>query len=463
MLNFAYAYKPDPVSAAIQTEAAQSERERQERFRVAWKAYQSGLKQPLTVRPGDPNDNIVLSYPRLTVDKGVSALFGEETNFQVAEKFPLGADKKPVLPANQVYLNDVWKQNKKMTRLMELGVNGGVFGHGFLQLRKEPRLKYLRIMPLCPEQMQMFWNPQDIEDIWEFRQTWGGVNPRTGKATAFRRRTLKEGLRWTVVDEESTEGDSRWRETGRTTWPYEWSPILHCQNLINPGEAWGMADIEPDVLSQNSALNFLASNTNRIIRYHAHPHLWASGTEADEIDVSVDNITVFPAENASLNKIEMEGDLSGVMAFFDRMQDAYDEQTRIPPVSRGKVEDAGALSGVALKILYGPLLEKTAVKRMLYGEMLSDLCRRLCEVAKQDVPEDIYIKWGNPMPADEKGEAEVYTLHKNLGVSTQTILDKLGYDAETEMAQTNEEADAQMAREIKTEQATMQSRFDRGE
>ncbi len=462
MLNFAF-YKPDPVSAAIHTEARQAEYERQQRFKYAWAAYQRGLPNPLIVRPNDPNDNIILSMPRVTVDKGVTALFGEETCFQVEEKFPLDSEKKPILPANQQYLDAVWKQNKKMTLLNTAGTNGGVFGHSFLQMRRDPAKKYVRLDALCPEQMEMHWNPEDINDVWEFRQTWGGVNPKTGKATAFRRRTIKDVMTWFVVREHSTEGDARWQFDSEERWPYEWSPIFHCQNLLNPNEAWGMSDIEPDILALNSGINFVTSNQSRIIRYHAHPHLWGSGFDANEVDLSPDTVTVIPAEGGKLDKIEMTSDFSGVLAFLDRLKDAYDEQTRIPGVARGKLDKVGPLSGVAMKIMYGPLLEKTATKRMLYGDMLMELNKRLCEYAVIDVPEDIYIKWGNPMPGDEKGEAETYQIHAALGVSTQTILDKLGYDAETEMAQSSEEADAEMARTIKTEQSTMQSNFDRGE
>ena len=45
-------------------------------------------------------------------------------------------------------------------------------------------------------------------------------------------------------------------------------------------------------------------------------------------------------------------------------------------VSVGKVDNIGALSGVALEILYQPLMELTYVKQMTYGPLLEEVNRR---------------------------------------------------------------------------------------
>jgi hypothetical protein len=467
MLNFAY-NQMQPVAMLEMGKAMAVEHERQIRFKKAWSAYQKGLPKPLLPLPEGIDDNVVLSYPRLTVDKGVAALFGEETCFWTEEKFPLDDEKKPILPPEQEYLDAVWKQNKKMTLLNCGGINGGVFGHVFYKVFEQPGLPYLRIVDVTPEQMNVFWNPEDIADVWEYHQTWGGIDPRTGKPKAFRHRTIKqdaalpEYVTWTIVKEQQTEPDTRWVETGRVNWPYSWSPVFHCQNLLNPSEFWGLADIEPDILSINHAVNFIASNLNRTLYYYTDPKLVGKGFEADAINTAIGNMIILPSPDAALDKIEMDSDYAGAQNFFDRMKDAYDECTRVPAVARGKVENAGQLSGVAMRILYGPLLEKTATKQMLYGDMFIEMNKRLCEYGKVTVPENIYIKWGNAMPSDELAEAQAYEIHQRLGVSTQTILDKLGYDAETEMSQRGEEDDAAMERTIQTEQATMAANFSRG-
>jgi hypothetical protein len=242
-------------------------------------------------------------------------------------------------------------------------------------------------------------------------------------------------------------------------WRYTWSPIHTCQNLQCPDEVWGMSDIEPDILSINNAINFAASNINRILRFHAHPKLVATGIQASDMEMSVDGVTCLPSADSKLTQIEMMSSLADALQYWNLLKDAYDEHTRIPGIARGKVEDVGTLSGVALRILYGPLMEKTAVKRLTYGEMLIELNQHLLEMGGYDPETEIEVKWGHAMPSDEKGEAEVAEIHSRLGVSNYTILEKLGYDAEEEQKKKSAEDDTQMNREAEL----MQARFDRGD
>ncbi len=84
---FSFLLKPtvDPVSATVLAEYDAQTRERDERFAKAWDAYCGNLEEPLKVKPGDYNDNITLSFPRVVVDKGVASLFGEEVEFKVKD------------------------------------------------------------------------------------------------------------------------------------------------------------------------------------------------------------------------------------------------------------------------------------------------------------------------------------------------------------------------------------------
>lgn len=464
MINWLFGQR-DIVTQSEVSRFQQEQQKRAFRFRQAWQAYCGEMGKPLRTRVGEYDYNVMISLPRLTVDKGVAALFGEETCFELEDGVTSGGvDGEESRTPEQQFLDGFWQQNKKMSFLQSVGTNGGIFGQVFVKIAIQPELEYPRLINLCPEQMDIVWDPEDIEYITAFIQTWHGVDQVSGKAVAYRETTKQVGTRteprWLITSEISEDG-KRWQEwKPPMRWQYSWCPIHTSQNLICPNEVWGHSDIEPDILSAANAVNFAFSNLNKILALHAHPKLWGKGFQASEVDFSVDGMTVLNAKDGEINKIEMMSSLESAMQFANNTWDAYDAITRIPAITRGKIENSGQVqSGTALRILYGPLVEKTATKRLLYGDMLEKLCLHALEAGGFATESDIEIKWGNAMPADELGEAQVAEIHERLGVSKYTILEKLGYDAEKEQEKKTEEADAAMQRE----QAAMQQAFDRGQ
>jgi len=116
------------------------------------------------------------------------------------------------------------------------------------------------------------------------------------------------------------------------------------------------------------------------LKYHGHPKTWGKGFEAAELRIAVDETVVLPSPDAELHNLEMLNDLSSAIDFYKRLKEALHETSQIPEVALGKLESTNGLSGLALQILYQPLIEKTETKRQLYGEMLVDLNRRMLEV-----------------------------------------------------------------------------------
>jgi len=56
---------------------------------------------------------------------------------------------------------------------------------------------------------------------------------------------------------------------------------------------------------------------------------------------------------------------------------------------------------------------------------------------------DITVTWESPLPVDDLPTVQAYILLKSIGVSNNSIMRKLGYDPDEEMALSNAE-DAQM-------------------
>jgi hypothetical protein len=128
----------------------------------------------------------------------------------------------------------------------------------------------------------------------------------------------------------------------------------------------------------------------------------------------------------------MQSDLGSSIQLYLRLREAFHEIARVPEIATGRVEGVGSLSGVALQILYQPLVEKTQTKRRLYGDLLVETNRRLLAIGGFGNDLMTTLHWPELIPGDPEAEAKTLILWQQLGVSQDTILRRLGLDPATE-------------------------------
>lgn len=442
-----------------------AEQEREERIQDAWARYHGvwrgpgdryGWPRPLRITGTDPQggDNTLFNLAKLAVDKSVSVLFGVDLDFEV--------DAAAELP-EEAWLRECLDANGRMALLHRLGVSGAVCGQAFLKLRQaDPTIghSFPRVILWDPACVAVRWDPADYERVISYTYRWQGVEPRTARPVAYRQRVeALDGGRWRIVDERSIGSSVRYEQVAEELWPWSWSPVLTCQNLPCPHEWWGQSDLEQDVLRVGEALNFTASNLARILRVHAHPRTWGAGFHGEQLDISVDRIAILPA-GAELHNLEMTSDLSSTLEYLRLIREMHHELTRIPEVASGRLERTGQLSGVALRILYAPLIELTETKRLMYGGLLRELGRRLLEMGGYGPDRAVEPQWPEIVPADPAGEAQTALMHHQLGVSRDTLLSRLGFDPLVEAEKrTGEE---QTERQAMADRLTMWERDGQG-
>ena len=432
------------------------DRARQRRIATAWLAYQGEQKKPLLNKPGQADDNTQVNLARLTVDTTAFYLFGKDLEFEIAddEADTTGNDDTGAETPADVWLENVWKQNKQQTFLLKVGLNGAVCGHVFIKIQPTAGMPYPRLINLDPGCMSVEWMPDDIECVYRYVYEYTANDPIQGRMRNYRQTTEQNGATWVVIDEESDPDSTRWIETGRAVWPHPFPPIIDCQNRPAPNEYWGVSDLETDVQELNAAIDFNLSNTARIIRYHAHPKMVAKGFDGKDLKTGPDQLTVLPTKDSDLWAVEMQSDLTSSQSFYDRLKAAYHEVTQIPEVAVGKMDNVGVLSGLALQILYGPLLQLTNVKRRTYGDMLAELNRRLLALGNFGDANDVETHWPELLSSDPAGEADTLAAHQRMGVvSTETLQRKLGYNPETEAPKIAAEKAASMQQQMAMMQA----------
>lgn len=429
------------LSARIfQERQADEASDRLKRYKRAWDYYHGEHDKPLPVRMGQPDDNVILNYTRYIIDKSVAFLFGKDPTFELEE----GA----VTP-DEEWLEEFWRRNHKMTFLAKLGMMGSLYGHIFVKIIPDGREDgYPRLVLLEPENMTVFWLPQDIEDVWRYVFEIVAEG-RDGEDYNWREIIERdEGDRWQVmhrIAKGKSSGD--WREDPDNpdiAWPYDWPPIVTCQNIPCAGAYYGLSDIED--LDEQDAINYLASKVQRILRYHAHPKTIGKGFRPGDVRVTEDDMIVLPSMESDVHNLEMQSDLSAALGFMMRMVDTYMTTTRAPRIDPATM-NIGAMSGFALRVLLGDTLEKNSLKQRTYGDLLTEINRRVLEIHGAGAENFTTIHWPDPLPDDEQAmmTGDKFELDYNL-VSKETVRNRRGLndkDEKERIAAEKEEAQEQ--------------------
>jgi hypothetical protein len=428
------------VSRSLVAAAEGDEKARKRRMADAWARYWGQYPQSLEKTPTDPkgDDNTSVNLARRTVDISAFYLFGKPCTFTVGGEEETPADE---------WLAACWEANRQMTMLLEFATGASIHGDGFLRLYPaKPGEDFPRIVALDPQIVTVEWEPADFTRERRFLIEFNEVNLIAKTATAHRHRIERVSTGGWLIIEEVSHGDSkRWQSVNEEAWPYAFPPVFHCKNLPAPFSYYGRSDIEEDVLDLNGAINFVLSNINRILRVHGHPQIYATGVrQGAQLDKAIDSIWQLPSDDSKVGTVPAIENLDSHFGQLQKLRDAYHELTSIPEIATGKVENIGQLSGLALEILYGPLVQMTSVKRAFYGEMLIEVCKALLELGGYG-KQSVEIKWPQILPKNRKEEADTAIALNEVGVSQETVLTELGYDpaaeAEKRDAETERAAD----------------------
>ncbi len=431
------------MQTLAQAPIPQADQDRKREMRDAWKSYRGELPDPLTVKPNQPNDNVKTNRCAPIVNKGVSFLFGPVLKMECR---------------HQDFMDGLWgNDDDKMTLLAQTGINGGVCGQPFLKLiPAEGEMKFPRIVVLDPLIVRIVTAPDDCSltlayvieypgaDDIQKRQIIARVDPDNLAGIAG---NYDLDDTWEIANFERRGQADTWYQVGETeVWPYPFAPIFTAQNLPNPNEAWGLPDLTPDIIEMNKSLNFVQSNTSRILKFHGHPKTWGRGFRASQLSTAVDDLIIIEAPDGTLQNLEMQSDLASSLAFISMLRDAMDEQSRVPAVALGRMENMtrGEISGVAIQLLFQPLIEKTVQKQRLYGRLIREISRAALVLAGviplqgwEDYP--IELHWQDMLPIDDLQAAQTSLMLKQLGVSNSTLLQRLGFNPDDELAKSAQE------------------------
>lgn len=388
----------------------------------AWAYYEGNHRKPLKVKRGQVDDNVILNVTRKAISQAVSLLFGEVPTFEIGDDAQ-GEDDQ--------LLDDLWTANDAQILLHNMALQGALGGHVFVKLVPSETIG-VRLLLLNPRQVTVYWQPDDMQAVTAY------VIGYQLSDTEVRQDIVRNGASWLVRDLVRERGRN-WEIKQELTWGFPWAPIVDWQNLPDPDDYYGDPDlVRPEL---NDALNFVASNTMRIIKHHGHPKTIGVGMRASDVqETAVDGFWSVPNPDAKISNLEMQSDLGSSMAFLQLLQQWFFAEHRAVDMA-SFAADLGNLTNFGLRTIYKDALDKLGTKRSLYGKGLADISERsLALMGRAARPT---VNWSDPLPFNDQEEIAGIQTEMGLGIlSKETAASLRGRDWELEQERIAEETAA---------------------
>ena len=300
--------------------------------------------------------------------------FGRGVNFRAPK------ETEHIVPA---LLERVWEvDNDKATTIWELGNQGSVSGDVFCKVAYEEAWysgldengqpipgvlqRYhpgrVRLLPMNAAQCFPEWHPHDKERLLRFKQKyrfWG--TSAEGTRMVF---TYTELITEAYIEEYINDQlvDARPNPLGTI-------PVASCPNILVSGSPWGMSDIA-DQIVLNREYNEKATDVSDIVNYHAAPVTVMTGAKSSQLEKGAKKIWGGLPKDASVFNLELGGGgVDAGLKYMEMIKKAMHELTGVPEGALGDRQPVSNTSGVALAILYQPMMQRTNHKKMTYGKL----------------------------------------------------------------------------------------------
>lgn len=404
-------YAPD--DRVLRAAADAERRERQQIHERNWRYYRGDHPQPLDPQRGD--DNVTLNLCRQVIDRTVAFLVPD---------FPtLELDDPAVDSPAENWLRAAWQANQGAVTLATLALNGALDGHVYARI--VPARPFPRILALNSAHLITFWDADDFSRVLWYELSW-----QVGR-TVYRQDVVKDGRRWLIRD--FVRQANRWVLEREEVWPFSDGPIVAWQHQIHPTRFYGRHELPHARL--NDLINKVASDTARILRFHAFPRTVGTGFEAENVQSSgIDDFWVIPEKDARVYNLEMQSDLAASLHFLQLLTDHFLAESRVTMLN-GDPQHFKGVTNLGVRVAYLDQIAKTEMLRRQYTQGIQALSRSMLALSGEYPPVTPTVHWGEPLPVDRREAVELAARQIELGLlSPQHAAAQLGLDWEAEQA-----------------------------
>lgn len=372
-------------------------RQLSERYEKSEKYYKGKHPKSLIVEPDDPyDDNIVINVLKGALDRTLSFLFPSMPTFQ----FDTDSDGET---EEERFIRDAWVQNGGAFFISKVSMNGAKLGHNFVRILPPTRNNpYPRLVGIRPGTIIVYWKADDMDTpIW-YEQRWSVGDDEYLVDYINEADFAPEGQpeQWRIV-QYTRRHSNEWTLQKEEIWPYYYGPIVDWQHLPEANEYYGRQETTDDQLALNRAINKVASDINRILRFHAFPKTVGTGLEAGDVKgTAIDGFYATPNEKANIYNLEMKSDLASSMNMLNFLNDTFLSQARVV-IMKGTVKDFQRVTNTGIRAVFLDMIAKNQLLRWSYGTALQEISRRMLMVAGKDASRRPDIVWDDPLPQDD--------------------------------------------------------------
>lgn len=335
--------------------------------RISW-AYYLGHHWGYKREAGEAQ--LTFNYVRAFADYINNFCFGKGIDWEVPK------ENGAIVP---YLLQRIWEVDNDREKLFwEFGQQGGVSGDVFTKVAYEPPWTdpagmehpgRVRIIPLNSAFCFPEFHPHDRDRLLRFKlkyRFWGTTLEGTRQVFTYTE-ILEDAFIEEYVNDQLI--DSRPNPLGTI-------PVVHWPNVEISSSPWGLPDIH-DILSLNREFNEKATDISDIINYHAAPVTVITGAKASQLEKGAKKLWGGLPKDAKVFNLELGTELAGPMEFLHLLKQAMHEMTGVPEAALGQMQPISNTSGVALSIMYMPMMMRWNQKRIPYGKGL----KRINELA----------------------------------------------------------------------------------
>lgn len=371
-LGSALPYQGSVSAAQMSTflDLEQADVVRLKRYAQHWQFYHT-LQWQFEREEGAPL--VTVNFARLVVDKAVSWLVKGGIEHDVPKA--LEGTVKPLL-------EEVWRYNEKDVFLYDACTTGAVTGDVFILLtyaeptdlsfRRNPHSQgKIRIDLLGSEQCFPTWDPLNtslmtsirIETIYydhntRLRPITDDDHPRQGQGNITVRRFTQIITPDHIIEQyEGSPPIVTQNVLGEI-------PVVHIKNLPIAREFFGISDLD-NVMSLQQELNEKTTDQSDIIHYHAGPITVITGGKGATLEYGPNKIWSGFAADARVSNLEMSTDLGSIQDYIGFIRKTILELTETPEILLEQPNISNT-SGVALQLMYQPIVDKTERKKTEY-------------------------------------------------------------------------------------------------
>jgi len=398
-----------------------------------WQYYEGDQKRFLDVKTGSYDDNVIYNLCGQAVERSVHFLFPEPPTLKYSKK----VDQKKV--------ETLWKEEFMPSFLTDIAISGLVSGHVFLRIdNSDENPSFINIDPRV---MTVFWDVRRADTALWYRMTWAEGSEYDRDKFFIEDYVPNKYLSNVDTDEGWSIITYKWVPQKTVTlqqigepelWNYPFAPIVDWKAQPLPFNFYGPSLLRH--LHVNDVLNFLASNTNRILRFHAHPKTIITGAGQQALEqTSIDEVWAIPTADAKVFNLEMQSDLKASMEMMDKTRAAFFAQAHVVDTTSYK-DKIGQITNFGVHVLFADMVDHTKVMHQLYGRGLQEATRRALIIMGSNnnigIPN---IVWADPLPVNQTERVNAVKIEQSIGVtSPQTLSESLDRDFDQEQTRIKE-------------------------